>query len=81
MLTDGNATASTGRGGMSPIPADTLFDQVEKARKDLPEMPRIHTIYYLTGADKKEEEDLLKGIARKTKGRFRKVTAPSAEKK
>ena len=76
MLTDGNATRSnTGKGGMSNIPAEEIFKQIEQAAKDRPEMPRIHTIYYMTGADKKEEEDLLRGIARKTKGKFRKVEA------
>ena len=76
MLTDGNATRSnTGKGGMSSIPAEEIFKQIEQAAKDTPALPRIHTIYYVTGADKKEEEDLLRGIARKTKGKFRKVEA------
>jgi len=75
MLTDGNATRSQGGGGMSTIPNEELFKQIEQAAKDHAQLPRIHTIYYVTGADKKEEEDLLRGIARKTKGKFRKVEA------
>jgi hypothetical protein len=75
MLTDGNATRSNPGGGMSTIPNDELFKQIEQAAKDTPSLPRVHTIYYVTGADKKEEEDLLRGIARKTKGKFRKVEA------
>ena len=75
MLTDGNATASQPGGGMTPIPAKDLTDLLENASEERETLPRIHTIYYLTGADKKEEEDMLKDIARKTKGRFRKVEA------
>ena len=41
-------------------------------------MPRIHTVYYVTGTDREEEEALLKGIARRTKGKFRKVEAAGA---
>jgi hypothetical protein len=75
MLTDGNATRTGGGGGMSTIPNNEIFEQLEAAAKELPALPRIHTVYYMTGADKKEEEDLLRGIARKTKAKFRKVEA------
>ncbi len=75
MLTDGNATASQPGGGMTTIPAKDLLEILENASEERESIPRIHTIYYLTGADKKEEEDMLKDIARKTKGRFRKVEA------
>ena len=75
MLTDGNATRSQSGGGMTTIPNDEILKQIENAAKEIPSLPRIHTIYYMTGADKKEEEDLLRGIARKTKGKFRKVEA------
>lgn len=75
MLTDGNATRSQSGGGMENIASEDIFKQIDQAAKDLPSLPRIHTIYYMTGADKKEEEDLLRGIARKTKAKFRKVAA------
>ncbi len=81
MLTDGNATASQPGGGMSTIPAKDLTDLLENAAEERETLPRIHTIYYLTGADKKEEEDMLKDIARKTKGRFRKVEAAGLKEK
>jgi hypothetical protein len=77
MLTDGNATSTEG-GGNRAIPPETLFDQIEAAKK-VGSVPRIHTIYYLTGADKDEEEKMLRGLATKTKGSFRKVKAPGAE--
>lgn len=75
MLTDGNATSTQPGGGMIPIPAKDLLEILDNASEERESLPRIHTIYYLTGADKKEEEDMLKDIARKTKGRFRKVEA------
>jgi hypothetical protein len=78
MLTDGNATRSSPRGGMSPIPNSEIFDLITSASHSLPALPRIHTIYYVTGSDRKEEEDLLRGIARRTKGKFRKVPAAPA---
>jgi hypothetical protein len=78
MLTDGNATASQPGGGMSTIPTKSLLEILDNASEERETLPRIHTIYYLTGADKKEEEDMLKDIARKTKGRFRKVEAAGA---
>lgn len=78
MLTDGNATRSGAGGGMTAIPPEEIFRQIDLAAKDGSALPRIHTIYYMTGADKKDEEDLLRGIARKTKGRFRKVEAAGA---
>jgi len=71
MLTDGNATASD-RGGKE-IPADELLDIIATAEKAGVAVPRIHTLYYLTGADKKSEEKLLRSISRKTGGKFAKV--------
>jgi len=48
---------------------------IDKSAEDLPQVPRIHTIYYVTGKDDREEERMLKALARKTKGRFRKQKA------
>ncbi len=71
MLSDGNATASD-RGGKE-IPEDELIDIVEAAKKENPSLPRIHTLYYLTGADKKSEEGMLRAISRKSGGKFVKI--------
>jgi hypothetical protein len=75
MLTDGNATRSLGRGKSETIEANALYQLIDNAAKDLPKIPRIHTIYYLTGKDKREEEQMLKGLSRKTKGKFSKQKA------
>ena len=71
MLSDGNATASD-RGGKA-IPEDELLDIIKKAKVENPSVPRIHTFYYLTGADKSSEEKMLKAISRRTGGKFAKV--------
>ena len=75
MLTDGNATRSQGRGKFEVIEAKELTELIDKSAEDLPQVPRIHTIYYVTGKDDREEERMLKALARKTKGRFRKQKA------
>ncbi len=81
MLTDGNATASQTGGGMKTIPTEELLEQINEAKKQNSALPRVHTIYYLTGADKPEEEALLRGIARRTKGEFKKVAAKGVDEK
>ena len=73
MLTDGNATASQPGGGFRVIEDRELFRQISDAKKASERLPRIHTLYYLTGQDKREEERLLRGIATRTGGKFRKV--------
>ncbi len=73
MLTDGNATASEQGGGLRTIEEDELYKLIADAKQGGRSVPRIHTLYYLTGADKREEEKMLRGIARKSDGEFRKV--------
>lgn len=73
MLSDGNATRSKPGGGSENIPEDELIDMIKDAEKAMPSIPRIHTLYYLTGADKREEEKLLQNISRKSKGKFKKI--------
>jgi hypothetical protein len=73
MLSDGNATASD-RGGRE-IPAEELLDIIETAKENAPALTRIHTIYYLTGSDKRSEEKMLRSLSRRTGGKFDKVRA------
>lgn len=72
MLTDGNATRSLGKGKFEVIEVGALLDLIETATSP---PPRIHTIYYLTGKDKRDEEHLLRRLARRTGGQFRKQKA------
>ena len=73
MLSDGNATASD-RGGRE-IPEKELLDVIEAAGENAPYPTRIHTIYYVTGSDKKSEEKMLRSLSRRTGGKFDKVKA------
>lgn len=73
LLSDGNATASD-RGGKE-IPEKELLDIVEVAGKNAPDSTRIHTIYYVTGSDKRSEERMLRSLSRRTGGKFDKVKA------
>ncbi len=75
MLTDGNATRSQGRGKFEIIEAKELYKLIEVGQEKLPQIPRIHTIYYVTGKDNRDEEKMLRGISRKTGGKFRKQKA------
>lgn len=77
MLTDGNATRSSGEAGarMEVIPEDELVDMIEKQKQDKGRAPKIHTIYYVNAEDKREEEKMLKALSRKSGGESRKVKA------
>lgn len=75
MLSDGNATRSLGGGRMETIDDSDLFKIISEAGKRQSSVPRIHTIYYVTGNDKREEERLLRGISSRSGGRFRRVKA------
>jgi hypothetical protein len=75
MLTDGNATRSLGRGAFEVIEAQELLAQLEAAVTEGARLPRLHTIYYVTGKDDKEEERMLRSLARRTGAQFRKQAA------
>ncbi len=75
MLSDGNATQSLGRGKMEDIPEKSLLKIIETAKETNGRVPKIHTIYYVTGADKRTEERMLRRIASKTGGKAKKVRA------
>lgn len=74
MLTDGNATSAAG-GGLSAIPADDIWKVADEGQRSLRSPARLHVIYYLTGAEKEDEERMLRGLASKNGGQFRKTQA------
>ena len=66
MLTDGNATGVT---------ADEIFKLTDDAQKTLSKKARLHAIYYLTGADRPDERQMLMTLASRNGGQFRSVQA------
>ena len=78
MLTDGNATQSAGGGGLTPIPADEIWDAAKKGQASLEKGARLHVIYYLTGNAKADEERMLRVLASRNDGRFKKERAKNA---
>jgi von Willebrand factor type A domain len=75
MLTDGNATAAQPHGGLKPIPDGDIFKAAESGQKNLSKRARLHVIYYLTGADKADERQMLISLAARNGGQFRAVNA------
>jgi hypothetical protein len=75
MLTDGNATIAEHKGGMKPIPAEQIFKIAEAGQKGLRNSARVHVIYYLTGAEREDEREMLMSLASKNGGQFRPVAA------
>ena len=75
MLTDGNATIAEKGAGMKPIPADEIFNVAAAGQKDLRTSARVHVIYYLTGAEREDEKQMLMSLASRNGGQFRSVAA------
>jgi von Willebrand factor type A domain len=75
MLSDGNATRSGQDNKLEVIPERELVQMINKSRDEKLHVTKIHTIYYVTGKDNKEEAELLRAIARATKGDSKKVEA------
>src|SRR5205085_5946723 len=75
MLTDGNATAAQPKGGLKAIPPEEIFRITDANQKTLSRRARLHVIYYLTGADKPDERQMLMTLAARNSGQFRPVSA------
>ena len=75
MLTDGNATEAKPGGGLSAIPDQELFNAAEAGQKTLSKRARLHVIYYVTGADKPEERQMLSRLAGNNGGAFKQMNA------
>ncbi len=74
MLTDGNATASNG-GSLQTIDDKDIWKVAEEGQKTLTKKAKLHTVYYLTGKEKPEEENMLRQLASRNGGNFRKMPA------
>jgi len=75
MITDGNATIAEHGAGMKNIPAEQLFQVAADGQKGLRNSARVHVIYYLTGAERDEEREMLMSLASRNGGQFRSVEA------
>jgi hypothetical protein len=80
MLTDGNATAAQPGGGLRAIDDKEIYMAAVKGQKKLEKEARLHVIYYVTGADKEDERRMLKTLAARNHGQFRKVEAEGRKK-
>ncbi len=77
MLTDGDANGDSPTQPGKKISAEDLYRVAEEGQKTLPKKAKLHTIYYVTAADKPEEEKMLRQLANRNGGSLIKVTAPS----
>ena len=75
MITDGNATIAEHGAGMKNIPAEELYKVAADGQKGLRNSARVHVIYYLTGAERDEEREMLMSLASRNGGQFRSVAA------
>ena len=75
LLTDGNATGdSIVRPGQTISPED-IFKIAGDGQKTLNRPAKIHTIYYVTGADRPEERQMLMTLSAQNGGKFNSVEA------
>ena len=78
MLTDGDANGESATEPGKKIGPEDLYRIAEEGQKALSKKAKLHTIYYLTGKDKPEEERMLRQLANRNGGTLAKVTAPRA---
>jgi hypothetical protein len=74
IITDGEINR-----GDEKIEAKEMLDIIEELQRGLPEKARIHVVHYVTAVVRKEEQDLLKSIARRNGGRFTEIKADEAQ--
>jgi len=75
MITDGNATGTSARDPSRKITPADIYQVADEGQKTLAKKARIHVIYYLTGAEKAEERQMLNRLAATSGGRFQSVKA------
>ncbi len=75
LLTDGNATGESSIQPGRKITPEDIYKVVEDGEKTLRRPAKIHTIYYVTGADKADERQMLQTLANRFGGKFTQVEA------
>jgi von Willebrand factor type A domain len=75
LLTDGNATGKSSFDPGRSITPEDIYKVVEQGEKTLRKPAKIHTIYYVTGADKPDERQMLQTLANRFGGKFTMVEA------
>jgi hypothetical protein len=66
---------SSKQDSQTEITQQELIDLAQNLQKELEIPARIHTIYFVTGKAKNEEEQILRALARRNEGRFKQVEA------
>jgi len=67
------------RGNQTDISQEELIDIVQASQAKLEVPARIHSIYFVTGKAKNDEENRLRALARRNDGRFKQVNAERAD--
>jgi von Willebrand factor type A domain len=75
LLTDGNATGESIIRPGQPITPQDIFKVAQDGQKTLSRPAKIHTIYYVTGADQPEERQMLMTLSAQNGGKFTSVEA------
>jgi hypothetical protein len=70
LLSDGNALK-----GQEIISSEELLKLTRDLQKSLVQEARLHTIYFVTGANKSDERELLRSLARRNNGKFEEFDA------
>ena len=76
---DKDEAESGKRGNQTEISQEELIDTVQEYQAKLEVPARIHSIYFVTGRAKNEEEQKLRSLARRNDGRFKQVNAERAD--
>jgi von Willebrand factor type A domain len=80
LLTDGNATGKSSIDPGRQITPQDIYKVVEEGEKTLRKPAKIHTIYYVTGADREDERQMLQTLANRFGGKFMQVDAPGRKR-
>lgn len=75
LLTDGNASGDSVLRPGQKISAEDIFKVADDGQRALKKRAKIHSIYYVTGADKNDEREMLMALAARNSGKFNRIEA------